>query len=155
MKKLIFRISTSLSTLLLYLYIYPVSEAQAQTFGCNGGNYGIIADWICKNIKPTPGMEDANKQAAGNLLNNVISAVIGILTVLAGLWFMIQFILAAISWISAGGDKHNLETARNKIFHAIIGLVIVVAAWVIIGLLGRVFGLDILNPGSALLNIWR
>ena len=43
-----------------------------------------------------------------------------------------------------------METAKNKITYALIGLVVVVAAWVIMGIIGKILGLDILNPGAIL-----
>lgn len=81
---------------------------------------------------------------------NIISSIIGFLTIVAGLWFMIQFILGAVSWISAGGDKGKVQQAKDKITQAVIGLAIVVAAYAIAGLIGNILGLDFLNIGGAL-----
>ena len=80
----------------------------------------------------------------------IISNVIGFLTIVAGLWFLIQFMLAAVSWISAGGDKGKVTQAKDKLTQAVIGLAIVVAAYAIAGLVGSVLGLDFLNIGGAL-----
>lgn len=76
-----------------------------------------------------------------------ISAIIGFLTVVAAIWFFIQFILGGFSWITAGGDKTKLTQARDKLSNAFIGLVVVVAGWAIVALAGQFFGwTDILNP---------
>lgn len=86
----------------------------------------------------------------GNIMTKftgVISSVIGFLTIVAAIWFFIQVVLGGISWITAGGDKAKLTTARDKISNAFIGLVVVVAGWAIVALAGQFFGwTSILNP---------
>ncbi len=83
-------------------------------------------------------------------LEVIISNVIGLMTVLAGLFFLFQFITAALSWVTSGGEKGKLEAARNKMLNAAIGLAIVVASYAIIGLVGRVVGLNLLEPAAML-----
>ncbi|MCJ7740707.1 pilin [Candidatus Microgenomates bacterium] len=113
--------------------------------GCGDG-FGEIAKAMC-NL----GIGDSAK--VGNQLNKALSGIIGFLTIVAGLWFIFQIIIAGYGWMNAGGDKNHLEEARNKIVNALIGLIIVVSAWVITGLIGKIIGLNILNPGAVLQNI--
>lgn len=80
----------------------------------------------------------------------IISNIVGFLTIVAGLWFLIQFMLGAVSWISAGGDKGKVKEAKDKITQSVIGLAIVVAAYAIAGLVGRILGLNFLDIGTAL-----
>ena len=99
----------------------------------------------------------------GENFEQVISTVIGLMTIGGMLWFMAQLFIGALGWVSAGGDPKRLETARHRITNAVIGLIIVVAAWAIIGVIGTILGLDILNPagiirrlplgGESLINI--
>ena len=87
--------------------------------------------------------------SAFGALTNGISAIIGLLTVVAAIWFLIQVTIGGISWITAAGEKAKLTEARDKISHAFIGLVIVVAGWGILALAGQFFGWDtILLPNS-------
>jgi hypothetical protein len=84
-------------------------------------------------------------------LSTIISNILGLLTIIAGLWFGFRLFMGAFLWLTSGGDKGKLEEARNQIIHAFIGLIIVVAAWAIISVVGLVFGLDILmNDPQAL-----
>ncbi len=85
---------------------------------------------------------------AGEAFETVISTVIGIMTIAGMLWFMAQLIIGALGWVSAGGDAKRLEAARGRITNAIVGLTIVVAAWAIIGIIGTILGLEILNPAD-------
>lgn len=84
----------------------------------------------------------------------ILSWVIGIMTVLAGIYFIFILITGAYTWMSAGGDKNKLQEAQQRILNAIIGLVIVVAAYAIISLISYVTDLNILQPGELLQDIW-
>ncbi len=90
---------------------------------------------------------------APSIFSNFLSGAIGLMTVIASIWFVFNFLIGAIGIITAGGDKAKVESARNKITTGIIGIVVVIAAIFIIQLLGSLFGLEdiILNP-TELLN---
>ncbi len=75
-----------------------------------------------------------------------ISSTIGLMTIIAIIWFIFVFFTGAIAIVSSGGDKQALEAARKKITTGIIGLVVVVASIFIIKLIGYLIGIpDILN----------
>ncbi|MCX8008977.1 MAG: pilin [Patescibacteria group bacterium] len=74
-----------------------------------------------------------------------ISSLINVFLLLATIATMIYLILGGIQWITAGGDKNQLESARNKITHAVIGLLIVAGAWSVWILIGNFFGVSVNN----------
>lgn len=84
-------------------------------------------------------------------LGQLISAVVGTLLVIAALLAFVFLIMGGIQWITSGGDKAGMEAARNKITHAIVGLVIVGAAWAIMVLVQNFLGFNIV--GSEGINI--
>jgi hypothetical protein len=84
-------------------------------------------------------------------ISSIISAIIGIMTVAAGIWFIFQFLIGALGWLTSGGDKTKLEQARERITNAFIGLIIVVAGWSILAIAGQFFGFDILLQDPATL----
>lgn len=88
------------------------------------------------------------KELAGKKLGGALSAIVGFMTVAAGIWFIFQFITGAIQWLASGGDKAGLTAAQQKISNSFIGLILVVAAVAIIKLTGIFLGFDILNPAS-------
>lgn len=96
----------------------------------------------------TSGLESADSTLTQ--LEKIISTVIGLVTVAAGLFFVINFILAALEWITAGGDSSKIQKARDKMVQSAIGLIVVVLAYAIIGLVSGVLGLRILNPAATL-----
>ena len=75
-----------------------------------------------------------------------ISSAIGLMTIVAIIWFIFTLISGAIAMITAGSDKASLESARKKITTGLIGLVVTVAAIFLIDLIGYLIGIpDILN----------
>ncbi len=90
-----------------------------------------------------------DKTTAMEKFTGALSAIIGLLTIVAAFWFFINFTLGGISWITAGGDKTKLTQARDKLTNAFVGLVIVVAGWAVLALAGQFFGWsDILLPSG-------
>ncbi len=81
------------------------------------------------------------------------SAIVGFMTVVAGLFFIFQFVTGAIQWIASGGDKAGLQQARDKITNGLIGLIIVVMAVALISAIGTFLGLEILNPAKFIEDI--
>lgn len=86
-------------------------------------------------------------------LEGFLSMLIGLMTVVASIYFIFNFLLAAVSWVTAGGDAGKIQSARDRIIQSTIGLVIVVAAYGVIGLIGTVLGIEILQPAEQILTI--
>ena len=78
-------------------------------------------------------------------LGQLISALVGTLLIIAALLAFFFHILGGIQWITSGGDKAGMEAARNKITHAIVGLIIVGAAWAIMILVQNFLGISIIG----------
>lgn len=78
-------------------------------------------------------------------VGQLISAVVGTLLIIAALLAFFYLILGGIQWITAGGDKAGMEAARNKITHAIVGLIIVGAAWAVMLLVQNFLGVTIIG----------
>lgn len=75
----------------------------------------------------------------------MVSGAINLVLILVSLVFFFILVLGGLSWITSGGDEKKVAAARAKITNALIGLVIVFAAWAIMKLIGAVFGIDILG----------
>ena len=80
----------------------------------------------------------------GNI-GTLISALVGLLLIISALLAFFFLILGGIQWITSGGDKAGMEAARNKITHAIVGLIIVGAAWAIMLLVQNFLGVSIIG----------
>jgi uncharacterized membrane protein HdeD (DUF308 family) len=95
----------------------------------------------------------SNTSSPFTAFSKVISAGIGILTVVAIIWFVYLLVTGAISYMSAGGEKGKAEEARQKLFTALIGLVLVISAIFLAQLIGWILGIDILNIAGMLNSI--
>lgn len=78
----------------------------------------------------------------------LFSSIVGAMLIIASLLAFLYLVIGGIQWITSGGDKAGLEAARNKITHAIVGLVIVAASWAIMLLVQAFLGVDIFGPGG-------
>ena len=76
---------------------------------------------------------------------NLASAVIQVLFVAAGVLFVIFLLIGGVQWVSSGGDKEGLDSARKKIKNALIGLTIVLGIYAFGGILNAVFGVDLFS----------
>lgn len=92
-------------------------------------------------------------ESAASNLELFVSNIVGFMTVLAALFFIIQFVIAAFSWVSSGGDSSKVQKARDKMIQGVLGLIIIVAAYSIIGLIGTIIGLDLINIGDQIINL--
>lgn len=93
------------------------------------------------------GVQERLGEKATETFVNAISNIIGFLTAVAIIFFLFQFFLGAITWISAGGDKAKIEQARSKLTNALVGIVIVITALVLVSAVGALLGVNILNFG--------
>lgn len=66
-----------------------------------------------------------------SVMAKFISSAVGILLAGATIYALFQFIQGALSWISSGGDKGNLESAQGRMTNSVLGLVFVFASWMI------------------------
>lgn len=90
-----------------------------------------------------PGFETLD---AFSKFTNVFSTGIGILTVAAGIWFIIQIFAGAFQWLAGGGEKQALQNAQKRIINAVLGLFVVIFSYALISIVGLVFGIKILSP---------
>lgn len=77
-----------------------------------------------------------------------IGDIIGTITALAALYFIVYSFLAAFEWSTAGGDSSKVEKAKNRFMWGTLGLVLIVATYSIVGLIGSLVGIPILDVGA-------
>lgn len=76
-----------------------------------------------------------------NVPSNAIQVFMGILVLAVIVGALIYTIYGGILWITSGGDKGKLDKARHTIMYAIIGLIIMVFAFLIIRVVGEALGI--------------
>lgn len=82
-------------------------------------------------------------------LPGFISNILKTVTVIAAVWSLINIILAGFQFVTAAGNPEEIKKATPKIWNSIIGLLIIVASYVIAAIIGWIFFGDptiILSP---------
>lgn len=99
-----------------------------------------------------PGIQIANNPV--NTLESIISKVIGILTIVAVVYFTIQVIISGFSFMSSQGDPKALEVSKKKLTNNILGLIIVALAYGMGALISKLLGInDVFNLNNVLTPI--
>lgn len=75
-------------------------------------------------------------------LDKIISKVIGVLTLVAFIFFVLQIIFAGYAFISGQGDEKKVESARKRLTDGILGITIVVIAFGVSSLIASILGID-------------
>lgn len=90
-----------------------------------------------------------NLQTFNNDGSGFVSKFIGVgitLLFMAGIVvFVFMFLIGGVQWITSQGDKGNVEAARNRIGHALIGLFVLFTIFAVIRLIEGIFNLSLLN----------
>ena len=106
-----------------------------------------IAQSIVGEVDPPPGVIKYDGGALSGLplfFNNIINFVI----VIAGIYALVNIILAGYLFMSAADDPKKMAAATSKIWQSLIGLAIAAGSFT----LASIFGKLIFNDYSALLQ---
>ncbi len=69
--------------------------------------------------------------AAPQNIPTMVALIIQIFLGFLGINFVIQMIFAGVEWMNAGGDEKKTKSARDRILHSVIGIIILTSAYVI------------------------
>lgn len=110
----------------------PLTVVLAQTSSTTGFGFDKV-----NNVAQQAGYNPGNEQT----LDQRISSFIAIFLSFLGVIFMILMIYGGYNWMTAAGDEKKIDRAKDTIRAAIIGLVIIVAAYAIsVFIVSRIWG---------------
>ena len=72
-----------------------------------------------------------------------ISSLVSVFIVVSAGASLVYLCLGGLGWVLSQGEKGKLEESRNRITHAVLGLVIVASAWAVWVLVGNFLGLTV------------
>lgn len=75
--------------------------------------------------------------------DKVLTFIIRFFFIVAGLVALIYLLLGALSWITSGGNKENVDKAREKIQAALIGVILLFVVLAIVGVVENVLGIGL------------
>ena len=73
---------------------------------------------------------------------NIVSTIIGFITVIAGIFFMLQFMVSGFEYLTAAGDKNKLQSAQHRMMYSVIGLLVIVSTYAVTTMLAEILGFD-------------
>lgn len=80
-------------------------------------------------------------------VSKIIGNALTILLIAAVILTLVYLLLGGLAWIQSGGDKQKVTQARSRLTYAIVGLVIALASFLIINVIGFVFHVNLLPIG--------
>lgn len=82
--------------------------------------------------------------------SDIVSTLVTLFFIGGVIIFVFVLLISAINWITSGGDKAKATVAREKMFNAFIGLLILFCIFAIIQVIGTLFNTDlrIINVGD-------
>lgn len=78
-------------------------------------------------------------------VSGIVSGAISLALLVVALVFFFILIMGGLKWVMSGGDQKNVESARNQITNALVGLAIVFATFAIMKLIETIFGISLLS----------
>lgn len=104
-------------------------------------------DYIAVTLPGGLTIQAPNSIPQGGLseLDNILGNAITLFIIAGIILSLIYLAWGGISWISSGGDKAKLQSARAKITWAIIGLVLLFASFFIISIISYLFNIELLR----------
>lgn len=114
-----------------------------------------MAPIIFKSAITTPGGYQPGDgiQGSTSAIEKLISNVLVILTIVAGISFVLYFLLGGLNWITAGGDKGKIDKAKGMMTNGAIGMIVIAVSYAITWIVGKALGIDLLNPGTIINGI--
>lgn len=102
-----------------------------------------LAQIINNPLAPKLSPGTSGEAVAG--FERVLQTIISGMLIIGILLFFFSLIIGAVKWIVSGGDKNSVESARQTITHAIIGLVVLFSLFVVAKLIEGFFGVCLLR----------
>lgn len=102
-----------------------------------------INQGLCQGTSLDTTTTDCSAQAstAQSKINDLLTQVINIFSVIVGIIAVFMIIFGGLKYITSGGDSGNVSGAKNTIIYALVGLVIVALAQFIVHfVLGKATG---------------
>lgn len=91
---------------------------------------------------------------ATTLGSNLLSTIIGVMTIIGVIYFLFQIVVAGYGMLSSEGDKKKIEDSRTRITQGLLGVVIIIMAVTLVSLVGTILGVpNILDLNAILTTI--
>lgn len=101
----------------------------------------FINEVFAQHPSPTPQIQNEFGFGVYQSLGFFTTKLIPLAFTIAAMMIVFYFIIAAIELINSQGDKAHIVSARAKIYHAIIGLILLLLLFFVVQFILDTFGL--------------
>lgn len=84
-----------------------------------------------------------NDVATIQALECIILQFFHIIVLLAGLAVFVMIIISGFKWLASGGNPKAVESARNTVTYAVLGLALIIGIWFILQFIETFTGLTV------------
>ncbi|HNP89406.1 MAG: hypothetical protein BWY24_00282 [Microgenomates group bacterium ADurb.Bin219] len=107
----------------------------------------LAQDWKtgCYTEITPPGGGDPIKVATIKGFECIFANILNIVVRFAGIALFLMFLVGGFKYLTSGGDPKKSQAAQQTLTYAIIGLVVILGAWIIFLLIKEFTGVDVLN----------
>ena len=99
----------------------------------------FLAGFLLLLATPVYAQEPAKLSAIVGILQNIIK----LLAPAAAIAFFIMLLVGGYQFLTSGGDPKAVGGAKNTLTYAIIGIILVVSAWLVMLLIENITGVDV------------
>ena len=78
-------------------------------------------------------------------LECLIANIFTVFITLLGLAGFVMFLVAGVRWLISGGNSKGIETARNTMTFAVVGLVVALSSFIVINLIADFTGVNVIR----------
>ncbi len=125
MKNFIHKLSKA--TAVVAVLLWGFAPALVGAMPANTGMFAAASDEVNKGITAVGGT------TGGTELPSFLKSVINVLLYIAGAVAVVMIILGGIKYITSNGDQAHIKSAKDTIMYSVIGLVVAILAFAIIG----------------------
>lgn len=117
----------------------------------------LLAQQSIGTFKPPTDAFSLNSEISGEAatsnFEHFISNAIAALTIIGGLFFIFYFVMGGLNWITAGGEQGKITKARDQMVQGVVGMIVIIISYGLIGVVGALVGFDFLHPGFTFLQL--
>lgn len=86
-------------------------------------------------------------------ISSFLSALIALFYSIAAIVLIFMLIWGAFEWLTSGGDKEKIASARMRIISAIVGMILFAITFAVIAILGRFTGFEFFQKQQSLYRV--
>lgn len=121
-----------LKNIALVLGIAPLLVVSAGNTVVSASAFDASKTAACQGVSLSDGGGCAESNNAARSLDKVVKLIISVLSLLIGVAAVIMMMVAGFRFLSSGGDASKVNSAKNTMLYAIVGLIVAAMAQMLV-----------------------